>query len=32
MDLAVGGPAAKPDPFKARLDVVERLASSPARP
>ena len=29
MDFAVGGPKAKPDPFKARLDWVERLASSP---
>lgn len=32
MEFAVGGPVARPDPFKARLDAVERLASSAARP
>jgi para-nitrobenzyl esterase len=31
MDFAVTGPAAKPDPYKARLDLIERLASPPAR-
>jgi para-nitrobenzyl esterase len=30
MDFAVTGPAARPDPFKARLDVIERHASPPA--
>jgi para-nitrobenzyl esterase len=30
MDFAVTGAAARPDPFKARLDVIERLASPPA--
>ena len=29
LDFAVGGPAAKPDPWRARLDFVERLAASP---
>jgi len=32
MDFAIGGPVAKPDPFKARLDLVERLAIAPGRP
>lgn len=32
MDFAVGGPVAKPDPSRARLDFVERLASSSPRP
>ena len=32
MDFAVGGPAAKPDPWKARLDLVERFASAPPAP
>ncbi|MGC4049111.1 MAG: carboxylesterase family protein [Paludibaculum sp.] len=26
MDFAAGGPAAKPDPLKARLDLVEQLS------
>lgn len=26
MDFAIGGPAAKPDPLKTRLDLIERLA------
>jgi para-nitrobenzyl esterase len=30
LDFAVGGPAAKPDPWKARLDLVEKYASAPA--
>jgi para-nitrobenzyl esterase len=29
LDLAVGGPAAKPDPWKARLDLIEQFASVP---
>jgi para-nitrobenzyl esterase len=32
MDFAIGGPAAKPDPWRARLDFVEHLASAPPRP
>jgi para-nitrobenzyl esterase len=30
MDFALTGPAAKPDPWKARLDFVERFAGGPA--
>jgi len=29
LDFAVTGPAAKPDPWKARLDLVEKAASTP---
>ena len=29
MDFAVAGPAAKPDPWKARLDWIEKAASTP---
>jgi para-nitrobenzyl esterase len=32
MEFAVTGPAAKPDPFKARLDWIERFASTPPTP
>ncbi len=32
MDFGVSGPVAKPDPFKARLDLIERLSSPPAAP
>ena len=28
----VGGPAAKPDPWQARLDLIERFASAPPAP
>ncbi len=31
MDFAVTGPAAKADPWKARLDLIERAASTPAK-
>jgi para-nitrobenzyl esterase len=31
MDFTLAGPAAKADPFKARLDVVEALAAKGAR-
>jgi para-nitrobenzyl esterase len=30
MDFAVTGPAAKADPWKTRLDIIERFASAPA--
>jgi len=30
MDFAVTGPAAKADPWKARLDLIERAAAKPA--
>jgi len=29
MDFAIAGPAAKPDPRKARLDLIERFATAP---
>jgi para-nitrobenzyl esterase len=32
MDFAVAGPAANPDPWRARLDFVERMAAAPPRP
>jgi len=31
MDFAITGPAAKADPWKARLDLIERAASAPAK-
>jgi para-nitrobenzyl esterase len=31
MEFALTGPAAKPDPCKARLDLLERFATPPAR-
>jgi para-nitrobenzyl esterase len=30
MDFAIGGPAAKADPWKARLDFVEKAAAAAA--
>jgi hypothetical protein len=30
MDFAITGPAAKADPWKARLDVIENRASAPS--
>jgi para-nitrobenzyl esterase len=32
MDFAASGAAAKADPWRTRLDLVERLASAPPRP
>jgi len=32
MEFGIAGPVAKPDPFKARLDLIERFASPPSAP
>jgi len=30
LEFAIGGPAAKADPWKARLDLAEKFAALPA--